>query len=67
MKKFLTIALAAAIALCCSSAFAGQVWTDGNADGLPDGGPISVAPNTNVTVGVWVDAQSFSWTNYLVY
>jgi len=67
MKKFLTIALAAALALCCSSAFAGQVWTDGNGDGLPDGGPFVVAPNTSVTVGVWVDAQSFSWTNFLVY
>jgi hypothetical protein len=47
---------------------AGQIWTDGNGDGLPDGAqsPI-VPPSTNVTLGVWIDAQSFTWTNFLAY
>jgi hypothetical protein len=68
MKKFLTVALTAAAVALCSSAFAGQIWTDGNGDGLPDGGPpISAPPSSNVTVGVWFDAQAFTFTNFLAY
>ena len=46
---------------------AAQIWTDGDGDGLPDIGPISVKPNASITVGVWIDAESFGWTNYLAY
>src|SRR5262245_45371289 len=46
---------------------AAQIWTDGNGDGLPDVGPITVAPSTSVTVGLWIDAESLNWTNYLAY
>jgi hypothetical protein len=51
----------------CAPAGAGQIWTDGNGDGLPDGSPPAAPPSTNVTIGVWIDAQSFSWTNFLAY
>ena len=68
MKKFLTVALVAAAVALCSSANAGQIWTDGNGDGLPDGGPpIAAPPSTNVTVSVWFDAQAFAFTNFLAY
>ena len=68
MKKFLSVAVAVALVALCSSAYAGQIWTDGNGDGLPDGGAAIVAPpSSNVTVGVWIDAQSFTWTNFLAY
>ena len=67
MKRFLTVAVMAALVAFCSSANAGQIWTDGNGDGLPDGAAFPATPSTNVTVGVWIDAQSFTWTNYLAY
>jgi hypothetical protein len=68
MKKFLSVAMTVALVALCSSAYAGQIWTDGNGDGLPDGGPAIVAPpSSNVTVGVWIDAQSFTWTNFLAF
>jgi len=68
MRKLLPLFLVAATLIASSGvANAGQIWTDGNGDGLPDGGPLMVAPNTTVTVGVWIDAQSFTWTNYLAY
>jgi hypothetical protein len=67
MKKFLTVALTVAAVALCSSAYAGQIWTDGNGDGLADDSTILAAPSTNVTVGVWFDAQSFVFTNFLAY
>jgi hypothetical protein len=68
MKRLLTVSLTIAIMACCGAASAGQIWTDGDGDGLPDGGPtVPQLPSTNVTVGVWIDAQSFSWTNFLAY
>jgi hypothetical protein len=57
-----------ALVILFGTAHAGQIWTDQNGDGLPDGGDlVLVAPSTNVTVGVWIDAQSFAWTNFLAY
>jgi hypothetical protein len=61
------VAVAAAVLALCSGANAGQIWTDGNGDGLPDVDPIVAAPSTNVTVGLWMDAQSFTWTNFLAF
>jgi hypothetical protein len=64
--RLLTISLTIAVMLFCDSASGGQIWTDRDGDGLPDGGLASAAqPSTNATVGVWIDAQSFSWTGFL--
>lgn len=65
-STFLLAALAAS-AFAIGSASAGQIWTDGDGDGLPDADNIIVAPNTDVTLGLWMDAQSFAWTNFLAY
>jgi hypothetical protein len=47
---------------------AGQIWTDVNADGLPDPStPYAVGPGSTLTFGLWFDAQSFVATNYLLY
>jgi hypothetical protein len=67
MKRLLTVSLTIAMMAFCGAASAGQIWTDGNGDGLPDTEPLAATPSTNVTVGVWIDAQSFNWTNYLAY
>jgi hypothetical protein len=64
---FVTAIVIASTFVFCGPALTAQVWTDGDADGLPDAGPYSVAPNTEVTVGLWIDAEAFSWTNYLAY
>ena len=54
--------------LFASRAHAGQIWTDGNADGLPDdGASLLAAPGEVVSVDIWIDAQSFQWTNFLAY
>jgi len=65
-SAFLLAALAAP-AFAIGSASAGQTWTDGDGDGLPDSNDVIVATNTDVTLGVWMDAQSFAWTNFLAY
>jgi hypothetical protein len=67
MRTLLTVSLTTAMMAFCGVAHAGQIWTDGNGDGLPDSGTLLAAPSTNVTVGVWIDAQSFNWTNFLAY
>ena len=67
MRRFLSMTITVALLALSGSAYAGQIWTDGNGDGLPDSGPLPATPSTNVTIGVWIDAQSFNWTNYLTY
>ena len=67
MRRFLSVTLVATLTALGGGAYAGQIWTDGNGDGLPDGSAIMVAPSTNVTVGVWFDAQAFAFTNFLAY
>jgi hypothetical protein len=62
-----TAILLCACFLFADSSFAGQIWTDGNGDGLVDESPLIVAPGSDVIVGLWIDSQSFSWTNYLAY
>jgi len=47
---------------------AGSVWTDANGDGLPDApGTLVASTGDVVSVDVWIDSQSFAWTNFLVY
>ncbi|MFN0149832.1 MAG: hypothetical protein ACKVU1_03855 [bacterium] len=69
MRHLLAILLTALTlsSITVTDARAGQIWTDGNGDGLPDTSPLTLPPNTDVTIGLWVDAQSFTWTNYLAY
>lgn len=68
MRKLTTMFILLALALAPAAVFAGQVYTDGNGDGLPDVGPIvGVTASTNVTVSVYLDSQSFTWTNYLYF
>ena len=68
MRRLLPIGITVATLMLCGVAHAGQIWTDGNGDGLPDGGPpIAADPSTNLTVGVWFDAQAFAFTNFLAY
>lgn len=67
MRRLLPIGVTLAALALVGVAHAGQIWTDGNGDGLPDGGFLIAPPSTNVTVGVWIDAQSFTWTNFLAY
>lgn len=55
------------LAVLAKPALAGQIWTDGNGDGLPDASPLTTAPGLTITVGIWVDSQSFAWTNFLAY
>ena len=67
MGRLVAVSFTIALFALNGVAFAGQIWTDGNGDGLPDTDPIAATPSTNVTIGVWIDAQSFNWTNYLAY
>jgi hypothetical protein len=66
--------LAAALSILVGSwllalpADAGQIWTDGNGDGLPDDGAVmSAAPGEVVSFDIWIDSQGFQWTNFLAY
>lgn len=45
---------------------AGQIWTDGDGDGLPDEGnlPGFIQVSDLVSVDVWLDSQSFVWTYF---
>lgn len=46
---------------------AGQVWLDANGDGLPDPNGLQfIFPSDHLTVDIWVDTQSFTFTGYRV-
>ncbi|MFN0151404.1 MAG: hypothetical protein ACKVU1_11940 [bacterium] len=65
--------VASVIVLAVIAAFpipsnAGQIWTDANGDGLPDApGTFVASAGDVVSVDLWIDSQSFAWTNYLLY
>ncbi len=59
------LAVVTAIALIVpTTALAGQIWTDGDGDGLPDQAKLFVFPSTNLTVDVWIDTQSYAFTYF---
>jgi hypothetical protein len=49
---------------CTGQCADGRIWTDCNADGLPDGGSGTARPGDVVTADVWIDASDFQWTNF---
>ena len=64
MRRTLRILIAALVLSNSGAAFGALGYTDGNADGLPDVGNISAALNAEVTFRVYVDTESFSFTNF---
>jgi len=54
---------------CAASVCGGtRIWTDANADGLPDvGPPLAATQGDIVSLDLWIDSQGFQWTNYLAY
>ena len=67
MRKIITSALVFALVACASAAFGGQAWTDANGDGQPDTAPIVAPASTNLTVDLWIDSQSFTYTSYNIW
>lgn len=63
------VCVIATLVWACSAAPAAcaTIWTDANGDGLPDTTIFNVPANTIDTVDIWIDSESFAWTNYLVY
>jgi len=62
------IALPVAALIAPTAAHAAEIWLDTDGDGLPQGSPLwAVDPGDEVTLDVWINSGSFSWTNYLVY
>ncbi len=56
-----------ALPASCGSAHAATVWTDADGDGLPDTGTFPTSTGSTVTVDVWIDSESFTWTNFIVF
>jgi hypothetical protein len=64
MRRLMTTVLLA-LAITPATAFAGQIWTDANGDGLADpADPFPASVSDNVTVRIFFDSQSFTWTNF---
>ncbi len=64
-RTLLTLLIAAVVASLAAGASAGQIWTDGNGDGLPDAVSFyGDLPSTNVSVDVWIDTQSYAFTYF---
>lgn len=59
------LSLLALLALAAPSS-AGQIWLDGNGDGLPDQNPFNLLPSDQFTIDVWIDTQSFAFTAFRV-
>ncbi len=60
---------ALALSLVPAGIAALPLWADGNGDGLPDpvGGVTLTDRSALVTLDVWVDSQSFVWTNFQIW
>jgi hypothetical protein len=67
MRRVITTLFILAVAMLPTAVFAGQIWTDGNGDGLPDTNKLQALPSDNVTVSIWFDTQSFEMTYYQTY
>ncbi len=69
-RRTAAAALAAlALSLVPTGLAALPLWADGNGDGLPDptDGVSLSERSALVTVDVWIDSQSFVWTNFQVW
>src|SRR5262245_27777386 len=65
MRRLMTTVFLFALALAPATVFAGQIWTDANGDGLADPAvPFPASVSDNVTVRIFFDSQSFTWTNF---
>ena len=58
-----------ALLLAAPSVRAVPIWVDADGDGLPEPPDeiLAAEPGDIVTVDIWVDSQSFSWTNFQVW
>src|SRR5262245_13179111 len=67
IRFFPTLAIlvgATLIGICAATSHAGQMWTDADGDGLPDSSPLIRPPCAALTIDLWVDSQSFQFTNF---
>lgn len=64
MRRLITSLFIIAVAMLPAAAFAGQIWTDGDGDGLPDGAKFIAEPSAVVSVDIWIDTQSFVFTYF---
>ncbi len=65
MRRVITTLFILAVAILPTAAFAGQIWTDGDGDGLPDAAKfVGRLPSDLVTVQVWIDTQSYAFSYF---
>jgi hypothetical protein len=62
----LVAVLTVALSFPAPRSFAGQVWTDANGDGLPDNRSYFSVPSDLLSVDIWLDTQSFTFTSFRV-
>lgn len=67
MRRNWHVIVCAALLGAAGAANAGQIWTDGDLDGLPDATPLTAGPGDTVSVDIYVDSQSFTWTGFIVF
>jgi FlgD Ig-like domain/Beta-propeller repeat len=68
MKTPLLLLLGLVLALPnASSLQAAEIWLDADGDGLPDSDTLAIEVGQPVTVGIWIDSESYTWTNFLAF